>query len=32
MFTLFVAHRLQSTCGWLKAAASPGYLTFFFKI
>lgn len=32
MFTLLIAHRLQSTCGWFKAAVSPGYLTFFFKI
>lgn len=32
MFTRFTAHRLPSTCGWLKAAVSPRYLTFFFKI
>lgn len=32
MFTLLIPHRLQNTCGWLKAAVSRGYLTFFFKI
>lgn len=32
MFTLLIPHRLQNTCGWLKAAVSRGYLTFFFKM
>lgn len=32
MFTVLIPHRVQSTCGWLKAAVSRGYLTFFFYI